>query len=180
MCLWYMRMGSIYNGAQGHPGGDESFANGQYCIYTKRSGSTDMNFPEVVCPPFRGQNPRLGWDIRRRVPGRLSSSAWPTGGGGTIPGLQGHPSIRRESWKSNIFVQHGGAWCQTEEGVIESSLGRERESGSSCVVFFFCKYPVWIQCLIRACWGWKYSPWPNKHSIWAFSIAVQKRTVIVI
>ena len=60
MCLWYMRMRSIYNGAQGHPGGDESFANGQYCIYTKRSGSTDMNFPEVVCYLFRGQKSSIG------------------------------------------------------------------------------------------------------------------------
>ena len=69
MCLWYMRMGRIYNGAQGHPGSDESFVNGQYCIYTERSSSADMNFPEVVCHPFRGQNPRLGWDISRRVSG---------------------------------------------------------------------------------------------------------------
>ena len=48
MCLWCMRMVSIYNGAQGNPGGDESFAEGQYCIYTERSGSADMDFPEVV------------------------------------------------------------------------------------------------------------------------------------
>jgi len=60
MCLWYMRMGSIYNGAQGHPGGDESFANGQYCIYTERSGSADMNFTEVVCYLFRGQKSSIG------------------------------------------------------------------------------------------------------------------------
>ena len=60
MCLWYMRMGSIYNGAQGHPGGNESFANGQYCIYTERSGSADMNFTEVVCYPFRGQKSSIG------------------------------------------------------------------------------------------------------------------------
>ena len=55
MCLWYMRMVSIYNGAQGNPGGDESFAKGRYCIYTERSGSADMDFPEVVSPPFRTQ-----------------------------------------------------------------------------------------------------------------------------
>ena len=34
MCLWSMRMVSIYNGAKGNPGVDESFAKGQYCIYT--------------------------------------------------------------------------------------------------------------------------------------------------
>ena len=54
MCLWSMRMVSIYNGAQGNPGGDESFAKGQYCIYTERSGSADMDFPEVVSPPSTG------------------------------------------------------------------------------------------------------------------------------
>ena len=26
------------------------------------------------------------------------------------------------------FIQQGGAWCQMEEGVTGSSLGRERES----------------------------------------------------
>ena len=60
MYLWYMRMVSIYNSAQGYPGGDESFANGHYCIYTERSGSADMNFPEVVCYPFRGQKSLFG------------------------------------------------------------------------------------------------------------------------
>ena len=92
-------------------------------------------------------------------------------------------STRRESWKSIISVQQGGAWllgCQMEEGVIESSLGRERESWSSSVVFFFCKYPVWIQCLNRARWGWKYSPWVNKCQIWAFEFAVPEITVIII
>ena len=38
---------------------------------------------------------------------------------------------------------------------------------------------LWYQCLKRVRWGWKYSPWPNKHQIWAFRIAVQERTVIV-
>ena len=54
MCLWSMRMVSIYNGAKGNPGVDESFAKGQYCIYTERSGSADMDFPEVVSPPSTG------------------------------------------------------------------------------------------------------------------------------
>ena len=55
MCLWSMRMVSIYNGAKGNPGVDESFAKGQYCIFTERSGSADMDFPEVVSPPFTTQ-----------------------------------------------------------------------------------------------------------------------------
>ena len=39
------------------PGGDESFAKGQYCIYTEteRSGTTNMKIPEVVTPLFGGQ-----------------------------------------------------------------------------------------------------------------------------
>ena len=39
------------------PGGDESFAKGQYCIYTEteRSGTTNMKIPEVVSPLFGGQ-----------------------------------------------------------------------------------------------------------------------------
>ena len=57
MCLWSMRMVSIYNGAKGNPGVDESFAKGQYCIYTERSGSADMDFPEVVSPPSTGPKP---------------------------------------------------------------------------------------------------------------------------
>ena len=31
---------------------------------------------------------------------------------------------------------------------------------------------LWYQCLKRVRWGWKYSPWPNKHQIWAFSIVI--------
>ena len=27
---------------------------------------------------------------------------------------------------------------------------------------------------IRACWGWKYSPWVNGYQIWAFDFAAQK------
>ena len=50
----------IYNGAQGYPGGEESFANGQYCIYTERSGSADMDFPEVVSPPSTGPKSSFG------------------------------------------------------------------------------------------------------------------------
>ena len=50
-----LRFPVIYNGAQGNPGGDESFAKGRYCIYTERSGSADMDFPEVVSPPFTTQ-----------------------------------------------------------------------------------------------------------------------------
>ena len=42
-------------------GGDESFANWQYCIYTKRSGSANIN--------LGARNPCLGLHIRRRVPG---------------------------------------------------------------------------------------------------------------
>ena len=57
---------------------------------------------------------------------------------------------------------------------------RERESWSSSVVFFFCKYPVWIQCLNRARWGWKHSPWVNKCQIWAFEFAVPEIKVIII
>ena len=68
MCLWYIRMVSIFNGAQGNPGGDESFAKGQYCIYTDRSGSADMDLPEVLSPPFTTQKSSFRWDIRRRVP----------------------------------------------------------------------------------------------------------------
>ena len=62
MCLWYIRMVSIFNGAQGNPGGDESFAKGQYCIFTERSGSADMDLPEVVCPPFT--TPKSSFTVR--------------------------------------------------------------------------------------------------------------------
>ena len=55
-------MVSIYNGAQGNPGDDESFAKGQYCIYTERSGSADMDFPEVVSPPFK--TPKSSFRVR--------------------------------------------------------------------------------------------------------------------
>ena len=79
MCLWYMRMGSIYNGTQGHPGGDESFANGQYCIYTERSGSADMNFSEVVSTPFRGRKSLFGVKHQEKGvgwPPRLGPWSW--------------------------------------------------------------------------------------------------------
>ena len=62
-CLWDMRTVNIYNSAQGNP--SQSFANGQYCICTERSGSADMDFPEVVSPPFMGPKSLLGRDMRR-------------------------------------------------------------------------------------------------------------------
>ena len=53
--------------------------------------------------------------------------------GSTIPHpvcqlLAGHPSSRREPWRSYYFAQHGGAWCQMEEGVAESSNEWKSES----------------------------------------------------
>ena len=39
----------------------------------------------------------------------------------------GHPSFRREPWKMINFSK-GGAWCQMEERIVESSIERESES----------------------------------------------------
>ena len=44
MCLWCIRMLSIYWGSQGNPGGDESFVRGQYYMTFERSGSSHINF----------------------------------------------------------------------------------------------------------------------------------------
>ena len=44
---------------------------------------------------------------------------------------------------------------------------------------FYPKTVLRSECLKRAHWGWKYSPWQNKHQILAFRIAVQERLVIV-
>ena len=60
-------MVSIFNGAQGNPGGDESFAKGQYCIYTERSGSADMDLPEVLSPPFT--TPKSSFRVRHQEKG---------------------------------------------------------------------------------------------------------------
>ena len=44
MCLWCIRMLSIYWTSQGNPGGVDSFVRGQYYMTFERSGSSHINF----------------------------------------------------------------------------------------------------------------------------------------
>ena len=79
----------------------------------------------------------------------LCAVGWP---GSTIPHpvcqlLAGHPSSRREPWRSYYFAQHGGAWCQMEEGVAKSSNEWKSES------FILCSFLLlWLSIFRFSAW----------------------------